>query len=80
MLTINDNHPSTINDKYVDVVNEHYKKPGIELFNDVTTYMYHHRYHWYSMSQSQTWKWMLQSDHLEGDVFENNWRVLILAN
>ena len=23
--------------RYVDLVNEHYKEPGIEMFNDVTT-------------------------------------------
>ena len=35
MLTIDDYH--WFMKRYVDLVNEHYKEPGIEMFDNVTT-------------------------------------------
>ena len=37
MLTIDDYHWFMKRYRYVDLVNEHYKEPGIEMFNDMTT-------------------------------------------
>ena len=68
MLTIDDYH--WFMKRYVDLVNEHYKEPGIKLFDDVMTSVIRALVSDES-ELSQTWKSMLQSDHLRGDVSEN---------
>ena len=53
--------------RYVDLVNEHYKEPGIEMFDDVTTSVI--RALEFDESESYV-EATLQSDHWRGDVLK----------